>query len=576
LLIGPGAALGVAAASLWGLVYFGGDLFRAYPGDQRSLPELVGHLSFLTVAVLAGIHAWRRGLAGVSFTPPHRLRGWTMTVLVGLALIASAGASAGAMSVELYTAANADVARPYFVAIVLAVVVPAWAAMLSSRRFGLAVMAGWVAGGLAISVDTWRTIGHGVSALVLASSLVLLMVAIALRRPSQRPGQVAMPAQSVALEAPGRTRRLRLIVASRGARLAVVLIVLALVSAWVAIRVNRESVAYFTINGLAVSPDGRRVYVASSSADSSGYITVFDTTTAGIPGNPIPVGTPIPVGKYLQDVAVTPDGMSLYLARSFAGVSILDTRKDAVVGDPIAVEAGAQASTDSTSITVTSEGTRAFVVGSRAVSIIDTATNKLVGEPVELDNENDTISVRADDATTITPDGRYIYTLHGLRDTGPYWVTAIDVNKQTRQRITLNEQPFGLAVSRDGRKLYITTAIRNFGRPTVRVLDTTTRKIVGNPIALDEAGAIVASPDDRWLYVLGSSSVEILDATLTLTAPLGTIHVVDDWRSYGVISSYELELSRDGRRLYMVTRNGSIGIFDIDGGGDVAVTWKLR
>ena len=209
-----------------------------------------------------------------------------MTALFGLAILVSAGA----MSAELYTAANADVARPYFVATVIAVMVPAWAAMLSSRRFGLAVLAGWVAGGLAISVDTWLTNGHQAPALVMAGSLVLLMVASALRRPSQHPDQVVMAAQSVRSGAPGRTRRLRLIVASRGARLAVVLIGLALVSAWVAHRVNMASVNYFAIHGLAVSPDGRRLYVASSSADSSGYITVFDTTTAGMVGTPIPVG----------------------------------------------------------------------------------------------------------------------------------------------------------------------------------------------------------------------------------------------------------------------------------------------
>ena len=79
LLIGPGAALGAAAASIWGLVYFGGDFFRAYDGSRRSLPELVGHLAFLAVAVLAGIHALRRGLAGVSFIRPHWLRAATIS-----------------------------------------------------------------------------------------------------------------------------------------------------------------------------------------------------------------------------------------------------------------------------------------------------------------------------------------------------------------------------------------------------------------------------------------------------------------------------------------------------------------
>jgi DNA-binding beta-propeller fold protein YncE len=578
LVIGPGAALGAAAASLWGLVYFGSDFFRAYDGNRSSLPELVGHLSFLAVAVLAGIHARRRGLAGVSFTRPHRLRDETVTVLFGSALILSAGA----MSVELYTAANADVARPYFVATVLAVMVPAWAAMLSSRRFGLAVLAGWVAGGLAISVDTWLTNGHIAPGLVMAGSLVLLMVASALRRPSQHPDQVVMPAQSVAQAAPGRTRRLRLIVASREARLAVVLIGLALVSAWVANEVNMRSVSYFTIEGLAVSPDGRRLYIASSSADSSGYITVFDTTTAGMftvfdTTTAGMVGSPIPVGKYLQDIAVTPDGMSLYLARSLAGVSILDTRKDAVVGDPIAVEAGAESSGDSMSITITSDGTRAFVVGTRVVSIIDTATNKVVGRPIELDNESNASLPGGETRATISPDGGYIYTSYTSYNptyAGPYWVTAIDVNKQTRQRITLNERPDRLAISPDGRKLYIKTFIRRPFRYNVRELDTTTRKLVGNPIAVSGDGAMVASPDGSRLYLTGASSVEILDATRT--APVETIGLYGDRKESGLLGSSDLEVSRDGRFLYVLTVYGTIAIIEIDSGNEIEETWKLR
>jgi DNA-binding beta-propeller fold protein YncE len=278
------------------------------------------------------------------------------------------------------------------------------------------------------------------------------------------------------------------------------------------------------------------------------------------------VGNPIPVGKYLQDVAITPDGMSLYLVRSPASVSILDTRQDAVVGDPIAVEGNAER------IMIASDGTRAFVVGRKGVSIIDTATNKLVGEPVEFDNESN-----ADVLGAVSPDGGYIYTSYTSYNptyAGPYWVTAIDVNKQTRQRITLNEGPVGLAISPDGRKLYIQTFIRRPFRYTVRVIDTTTRKFVGNPIAVGGGGAMVASPDGRWLYMTDESSVEVLDATGA--APAETIGLYGDRKEFGLLSSSDLEVSRDGRFLYVLTVYGTIAIIEIDSGNEIEETWKLR
>ena len=149
------------------------------------------------------------------------------------------------------------------------------------------------------------------------------------------------------------------------------------------------------------------------------------------------------------------------------------------------------------------------------------------------------------------------------------------MNKQTRQRITLNDElPDGLAVSPDGRKLYIRTSFQVSIGTTVHVLDITTRKLIGNPIAVRGGGAMVVSPDGRRLYMAGIPSVEILDTTQN--APLGTIDVGYADHVPGTIPELpHPTVSHDGRRLYVVTGPATVAMIKIDSGNDV-VKWKLR
>src|SRR5262252_3614707 len=80
--------------------------------------------------------------------------------------------------------------------------------------------------------------------------------------------------------------------------------------------------------GVAVTPDGSKVYVAHDS--TPGAVTVIDTATNTVVGLPIPVSVPA-VG-----VAVAPDGSRVYIAttirvgRGSGGVSVIDTATNAV------------------------------------------------------------------------------------------------------------------------------------------------------------------------------------------------------------------------------------------------------
>ena len=82
-------------------------------------------------------------------------------------------------------------------------------------------------------------------------------------------------------------------------------------------------------HGLAVTPDGKRVYVAILDDNN---VSVIDTASNTV------VAT-VPVGTNLQGVAVTPDGKHVYVtnANSLGTVSVIDTATNTVEATTLAV-----------------------------------------------------------------------------------------------------------------------------------------------------------------------------------------------------------------------------------------------
>jgi YVTN family beta-propeller protein len=119
-------------------------------------------------------------------------------------------------------------------------------------------------------------------------------------------------------------------------------------------------------NGVAVTPDGAKVYV-SNKYDNN--VSVIDTATNT-------VTTTIPVGNEPLGIAVTPDGTKVYVANEGVGsesVSVIDTATNTVTATvpglltPIGVS-------------VTPDGTKVYVAswGNDTVSVIDTSTDNLI------------------------------------------------------------------------------------------------------------------------------------------------------------------------------------------------------
>ena len=114
-------------------------------------------------------------------------------------------------------------------------------------------------------------------------------------------------------------------------------------------------------HGVAVTPDGSRVYVTNRDDNT---VSVIDAASGAV------IGSPIAVGNAPQGLAVSPDGTRVYVCNPDDNtVLVIDTATNAVIGNPIGVSTANW-------LAFTPDGTRAYVtqIGSadRSVAVIDT------------------------------------------------------------------------------------------------------------------------------------------------------------------------------------------------------------
>jgi YVTN family beta-propeller protein len=122
-------------------------------------------------------------------------------------------------------------------------------------------------------------------------------------------------------------------------------------------------------DGLVLSPDGKKLYVTNS----------VDNTTSIINTKTNEVIKTINVGPFPGDIAITPDGKKLYVV-NFGGYLGNDNNLISVIDTATFKVKTIKVGTNPMGIMVSEDGKKLFVVnsGSNNVSIIDTATNKVI------------------------------------------------------------------------------------------------------------------------------------------------------------------------------------------------------
>ena len=190
--------------------------------------------------------------------------------------------------------------------------------------------------------------------------------------------------------------------------------------------------------GVAVSPDGTRVYVANSGTTT---VSVIDTTT-----NPHTVSA-VTVGTNPRGVAVSPDGTRVYVTNHLDGnVSVIDTT--ATPNTVTSVTVG----TNPFGVAVSPDGTRVYVAntgGVGTVSVINTSTNSVTG--VTLGS--------APAGVAVSPDGTRVYVTN---NGGVGTVSVINTSTNTvAATVTVGSGPIGVAVSPDGTRVYVANVVPN-------------------------------------------------------------------------------------------------------------------
>lgn len=219
-----------------------------------------------------------------------------------------------------------------------------------------------------------------------------------------------------------------------------------------------------------------------------------------------------------------------------ASVSVIDTASNAVIGSPIPVGTGPL------QVAITPDGSRAYVTNSSgsSVSVIDTQTNATMGAPIPVTFPPFGIA--------ITPDGSRAYV---VSQTNPGVVSVIDTQTNTvvGGPITVGANPVGIAITPDGRRAYVT----NNTSSTVSVIDIQTNTVVGSPITVGSSPrGIAITPDGTRAYVVnngggGSLSVIDINSNTVVGSPIPTGGTVV-W----------IAIARDGSRAY-VTASGGTG-----------------
>jgi len=179
-------------------------------------------------------------------------------------------------------------------------------------------------------------------------------------------------------------------------------------------------------SGIAVTPDGSKVYVGNLGAP--GYASVIATASNTV--------TTINTKKATSGVAVTPNGSKVYLGSLNGAVLAIDVATNSLGhGSTIGVGSGSEG------VAVTPDGSKVYVADSAVgtVSVISTGTNKVIGS----------IAVGSDpQGVSITSDGSKVYVANEGNGTADGTVSIIDTATNTVEpsTITVGKAPLAFGI----------------------------------------------------------------------------------------------------------------------------------
>lgn len=275
---------------------------------------------------------------------------------------------------------------------------------------------------------------------------------------------------------------------------------------------------------VAFNASGTRAYVANNRYSEIGYVEPASVSVIDTAANAV-IATVELAGEFPGGLAVSPDGTRVYVSMGDRhGVLVIDTTTNAVVGE---IETGGFP----LGIAMSPDGTRVYVGGDETVSAIDVASNTVVGSFAVgdgphhfavspdgrfvyvgrsrshlvsvIDTQTGTVSTLPNVGSypygvAISPDGTTLYVITS------YELGAIAViDTATRaivDTVVVGGSPMGVAVSPDGSTVYAVDHSLD-GDGTVWVFDTATATLADSVFAGEGPTAVAVSPDGSWILV---------------------------------------------------------------------------
>lgn len=241
---------------------------------------------------------------------------------------------------------------------------------------------------------------------------------------------------------------------------------------------------------IAISPDGKTAAVPNNTGDS---VTFIDLQTNSVITNVAGFTAP-------SAVAYSPDGSLLYVTAWVGGIDLYEINTSNYL---IAAVTSTNISCDSSSISVTNDGSRLFMncLGSPSDTI------QVISLPSGTRSQISLPSGSSASQLTLSPDNRYLYATLSSDQ-----LVKIDTQTSTISGITnVGNIPEGVVTSIDGSKIYVA----NLNNHNVDVVDSQTMT-VSSSISL-QAGAepvgLAITPDGSKLLVADSrnNSLEIIN-----------------------------------------------------------------
>lgn len=228
-------------------------------------------------------------------------------------------------------------------------------------------------------------------------------------------------------------------------------------------------------HALAASVDGRQVYVANQGGIGNGGVGVLRVDPTALPINEI--------GQFLQDLIKDANGNVIEdrlpkmsaLAVSADGNSVYGTSEDAVVhfrrsaDGKLTIEAryrnanGISGLLEPRALVLSADGARLFVAGSRSNAVVEFSRNASTGALTFVSALTDDVALKDVNSLALSENGAHLYAASSKSGVvallkkpanSAVWAVAKSYRDNV-DAIELMQSPAALALSRDGRNLYV-------------------------------------------------------------------------------------------------------------------------